>query len=91
MAENVLVSFDEEKLMNDILDQGIDELKKSNPHTKSNSFNNKPNISNVNYDPKNDLIMNKKLANLNYYSNGSSELYQKRSSDYANEFESKFK
>lgn len=72
MADNVLVSFDEEKLMNDILDQGIDELRKSNPHTKSNSFN-KTNISSPDYNPKNDLIQNKKFANLNRNSNGSNE------------------
>jgi hypothetical protein len=89
MADNVLVSFDEEKLMNDILDQGINELKKSNPHTKSNSFN-KTNISNFDYNPKNDLIVNKKLANFDHNSNGSNALYQKKNSgSMVNESESK--
>lgn len=72
MGDNVFVSFDEEKLMNDILDQGIDELKNSNLQAKSGSID-KTHMSNPEYDPKHDLIVNKKIANLNPNSNGSKE------------------
>ena len=88
MGDNVLVSFDEEQLMNNILDQGIDELKKSNPHTKSSSFN-KTNMSNTDYHPKNDLIVNKKLANFKQNTNGSNDLQIKNFINNANESESK--
>jgi len=92
MADNVLVSFDEERLMNDILDQGIDELKNSNPHTKSNSFI-KTNLSNAEYNSKKDLIANKKLANFNNKTNGSNEIVfhstYKAKENYGDDSESK--
>lgn len=72
MADNVFVSFDEEKLMNDILDQGIDELKKPNPHNKSDSLN-KSNIDNLEYNNKSNLIANNKLSNYNQNVNGSNQ------------------
>jgi len=59
MGDN-LVSFDEEKLMNEILDQGIDELRKSNTnYLRLNIINNmQVNRPSENLS-KNELLCNK--------------------------------
>lgn len=84
MADNIIVSYDDEKRINDLLDQGIDELKKSSCFIKSNTFSKSVN-SNSDNNSKNENYINKNNNNQTYnFSVGSNNLDYNKPKDLVN-------